>query len=75
MVEMILPILYLFENVGPSFCLEWEVAAHEHIEEHTHGPAVDLAVIMSLLSILDLRRHIIWGTCDGFKFLARLLSF
>lgn len=72
---MVLGILNLFENVHSILGLKREIAAHENVQQNSHWPTVDLAIIVSLLSILNLWSHIIGCPCDRFKFLSWLLSF
>lgn len=56
MIQVVLSPPNFGKDLASVFALEWQVATHEHVEEHSEGPHVTLVVVVA---VKDFGGHII----------------
>ena len=61
MLKVVLAIFDLTEDFCRISTLEWQVTAHECIQEHTKRPDIGFLTVTALKHF---RRHIVGRTCD-----------
>lgn len=70
MIKVVFCASNLRENFLSAAALEWEVTAHEHVEEDSERPYVALVVIVS---IEHFRSHVVRRSSNGLHLLVLLL--
>lgn len=71
MLEMEVAGRDLIEHFIPILSLEWQVTAHENIQQHAKGPYVTLVIVMAFEHFGG---HVVWSARNTLQLLITLCS-